>query len=121
VVPNMATYPSPAYSSTLVNKLSNFQKMYGVNPANMSYTDISQSFLSFSVYYDSLIYTEVDDEVAFDFGHLLSSVGGTMGLFLGISILSLLEIVELIYEFIYVYFSCSSFSLDKAFKNKINV
>ena len=48
------------------------------------------------------MFTEVNDVPATDFGSLAANIGGQLGLFLGMSLMSALEIVEYAYE-IFIY------------------
>ncbi|RNA25614.1 amiloride-sensitive sodium channel subunit gamma-like [Brachionus plicatilis] len=63
-------------------------------------TKSSRRRVSLNVYYKSDIYTKVDEDKAMHFSDFLSNVGSTMGIVLGISVLSLAEIVNLILEII---------------------
>jgi hypothetical protein len=71
---------------------------------NSSLSDVKQSIINLNVFYDRLSFTEITEKPSFTFVDLVSNVGGTFGLFIGISLLSLLEIVELIYEILLIYF-----------------
>jgi hypothetical protein len=55
------------------------------------------------VFYDRLSYTEITEKPSVPFVDLVSNVGGTFGLFIGISLLSFLEVVELIYEMLSIF------------------
>jgi hypothetical protein len=57
--------------------------------------DARKDIVSISIYYDDLGYTHVSESPVYDFNTMLSTIGGTLGLFLGMSILSLVEIAEL--------------------------
>ncbi len=70
---------------------------------NSSLSDVKQSIINLNVFYDRLSYTEITEKPSFPFVDLVSNVGGTFGLFIGISLLSLLEIVELIYEMLLIF------------------
>ena len=58
----------------------------------------AKSVVSFNVFYDSLSYTISTESPKMDLVSLLASIGGNMGLFMGISLLSLCEVVELLIE-----------------------
>ena len=60
----------------------------------------SKSFVHMRMSYDSLSYTLTTESPKVDLVSLLSSIGGTLGLFLGVSALSLCEIIEVFMEFI---------------------
>ena len=48
-------------------------------------------------YYDSWSYTKIDEIAKFELIDLIPNIGGTLGLFIGVSILSFTEIFELIF------------------------
>jgi hypothetical protein len=59
-------------------------------------------------------FTEITEKPSFPFVDLISNVGGTFGLFLGIILLSFLEVVEIIYEMLFINFkNKENFSLSK--------
>ena len=73
----------------------------------------SNKFVQLNLFYDSLTYSLSTDSPSMDIVTLLSNVGGTLGLFLGVSVLSLCELVHVMVE---------SFVLVKhRFKQKQNV
>ena len=57
----------------------------------------SETRLLLNIYYDSLSYTTIDETPKTEWIDLISNTGGTLGLFLGISVLSLGEIFEIIF------------------------
>jgi hypothetical protein len=61
------------------------------------------SLVKFHVFYESLTYTVVTELKKVDSFILISSIGGTFGLFLGASFLSFLEIFEIAIESLYLY------------------
>ena len=70
---------------------------------NSSLDDVKQSIVNLNIFYDRLSFTEISEKPSFTFVDLVSNVGGTFGLFIGISLLSLLEIVEIAYEMLYIF------------------
>lgn len=70
----------------------------------MSYDEIRENMFGVSIYYDELKYTYISETAAIDSASLVSNIGGTLGLFLGMSILSFVEVIELVIElFYYIY------------------
>jgi hypothetical protein len=55
-------------------------------------------FVQLYMYYDSLSFITSEDTPAMDIVAFLANVGGTLGLFLGISVLSLFEIIHVLVE-----------------------
>jgi hypothetical protein len=56
----------------------------------------NKGFLKVIISYDNLYYTSVDEVPAMNLNDLLGNLGGQLGLFIGISFLSLVELIELI-------------------------
>jgi hypothetical protein len=63
-------------------------------------TDVTASnkFVQLSAYYDSLSFTSSEDSPSMDIVAFLGNIGGTLGLFLGISVLSVCECIHVIVE-----------------------
>jgi hypothetical protein len=59
-----------------------------------------QSILIVNVYYKDMSHLEIIESAETNMDKIISAIGGNMGLFLGMSLLTLLEIVELIYNLI---------------------
>ena len=57
-------------------------------------------FVYLNVFYESLSYTVSTETPLMDFSALLASIGGNLGLFLGVSVFTLFEIVQLFIEII---------------------
>jgi len=62
---------------------------------------VEKSIVSVKIFYDSLSYTKTTESPQMDVVSLVASVGGNLGLFLGVSVFSLCEIVEVLIE---IYF-----------------
>ena len=61
-----------------------------------------QSVVHIFVYYDSLSYSQIDEAPQIDLVALIANIGGNLGLFLGVSLFSVCEIITTILE-IYFY------------------
>jgi hypothetical protein len=55
-----------------------------------------------NVYYDQMTYTKVEDEPTLGVDVLIALIGGNLGLFWGASLLTLVEIIEIIFYTIYL-------------------
>ena len=82
-------------NKTVFKSLVSFDK-------NMS--AIRGSFISMSVYYSELKYTEIQQLEKNTLVDLICGIGGTLGLFIGASVLSLVEIIEAIFTVALVFF-----------------
>jgi hypothetical protein len=60
------------------------------------------NYIFFSVYYENLQYTVIDQIAQMNVFDLISNIGGNLGLFIGISFLSFAELIELLVEIIYI-------------------
>ncbi|KAK1798691.1 hypothetical protein P4O66_006977 [Electrophorus voltai] len=59
---------------------------------------IRDNFLVLDIYFEALNYETMEQKKAYDIAGLLGDIGGQMGLFIGASILTILEILDYIYE-----------------------
>ncbi|XP_049470766.1 acid-sensing ion channel 4 isoform X1 [Panthera uncia] len=65
---------------------------------NRNETYIRENFLVLDVFFEALTSEAMEQRVAYGLSALLGDLGGQMGLFIGASILTLLEILDYIYE-----------------------
>ena len=56
------------------------------------------------IYYNELKYTLISEEPKTEIFNFISNIGGILGLFLGVSFLSIIEIFEIIFEIIFIFF-----------------
>jgi hypothetical protein len=76
-----------------------FSSKYGID---ISSIDIfSEYFYSINIYYSSLKYTYISESPQTTVFGLLSGLGGSLGMFLGFSVFSLLEVFEIVFELIW--------------------
>ncbi|CAF0924898.1 unnamed protein product [Brachionus calyciflorus] len=78
-----------------INKFYNFT---GTNRRQMKNDLVSLYF-----YYETLSYEEIKEKESIDLVGLLSNLGGIAGLFLGISFLSLVEIIEIAFQILHYF------------------
>jgi amiloride-sensitive sodium channel subunit alpha/amiloride-sensitive sodium channel subunit gamma len=84
----------------------------------LKHEDLKGGFIRIHIYYDSLDYTSITESVKFSGSDLISNIGGTLGLFIGISVLSFVEIIEIIIE-IFLIFAKNKISTVELFKKKL--
>ena len=96
VTTSYATYPSPYYRKVL----SNLSK---INTTGISYLDIDRAVLKLNVFYESMTYDKIEEEISLTQEALFATIGGFLGITLGLSISSILEIFELVFNMINVY------------------
>jgi hypothetical protein len=88
-----------SYKSKMENGLNSFE----------TYEQVSRHFSSILVYYKELKYTRISQEPKTMLFNVISNVGGILGLFLGISFLSFMEIFEMLFQIIYIKFFTPSY------------
>ena len=86
---SFAEFPLPLYGDLFLNKSGLKLEM---SASNLS--DLRKSVLSMNIYYSSLKYTEITQLEKNTLVDLVCDIGGTMGLFLGASLLSMIELLE---------------------------
>ena len=72
------------------------------------------SFTAMTFYYRSNSYTISTESPSMDIVSLLANIGGTLGLFLGISLIQIFEIVDVIIQTIFVKISCKNNKIEKS-------
>ena len=63
---------------------------------------VKRNFAKLNVYFEALNYETVEQKKAYEVPGLLGDIGGQMGLFIGASILTILELFDYVYEVIKV-------------------
>ena len=94
-------YPQSAYEKTLQSNDMLISKY--ANQTDFKY-NLAQSVLKVTVRYDSLSYKETVEEPRMNWTRLMGELGGYLHIFLGISLISFIELFELIGLFV-----CESF------------
>ncbi|CAF0885554.1 unnamed protein product [Brachionus calyciflorus] len=62
----------------------------------------SDELAAVRIYYETISYTNIEEKPTTMFVDLLSSIGGVAGLFLGVSVLSFVEIIECLMQIIFI-------------------
>ena len=85
-------------------KIPSFQILTQNNQINYSkwnYDYLKKTTLKLNIYYESLVFTHVSETPAFSIDSLISFLGGSLGLFLGMSLLTIIEAVDFSFNVIY--------------------
>ena len=105
---------SASFSKLLLSdKIYNLYKnRSAIKPYQSGYNSYEEEFkknLYFvTIYYNNLKYTSITQTPKTNFLDLVSSIGGILGLFIGISFLSFAEIIELCLEIVFILFKNSN-------------
>lgn len=94
-------YPTKVYAEMLAKQMPILNRFNNNTP---SYERLKQSILSVNINYNQLSYTNIKESQKITILDLATNIGGTMGLFLGISFISFFEIIMLIIELIVLIF-----------------
>jgi hypothetical protein len=68
------------------------------NMSQITDEQLASSVAMFDVYYNSLSYTEIVEVPVYTIVNLISNIGGSLGLLLGMSLLSFLEFFEILFD-----------------------
>jgi hypothetical protein len=112
------TYPSLEYYNLFANDTTAkeyFSDNFGAKIS--SYSFFREYSYSINIYYSSFKYTHISESPQTTVFGLLSGLGGSLGMFLGFSVFSLLEVFEILFELIWnlIYKKCLIFKLFISF------
>ena len=71
----------------------------------LTYDQLKERSIYLNIFYSNLNYLQISESPKTSLNDLMSNVGGTLGLYIGISFLSLIEIVEIVCEIIFSLFN----------------
>lgn len=94
-------FPTRAYANQLVNHSSLLDRFYA-NASLVTYEQLKSNLLALEIYYADMKYTYIEEIEKTSFLDLVAGVGGTLGLFIGMSFLSFLEVADVLIECAYV-------------------
>ncbi|CAF0954678.1 unnamed protein product, partial [Brachionus calyciflorus] len=103
-----AKYPSKWYTKILNNSTIS-TKEYFEFLATSDYLTLQQTLLMINIYYENMFYTLIEDSPEITIDLLIAYIGGNFGLFVGISLLSLVEFIEIIFYVIYMFIKRRNF------------
>jgi hypothetical protein len=109
-------YPSKVFAD-YISKGNPIMSRYGNRTP--SYNQLKRSLVKLNINYRDLQYTLVEESQKTTWLDLLSNVGGTLGLFTGFSFLSLVELLEIIFEICRVKRTNIFLIIKTSFKRKI--
>lgn len=92
-----ADYPSPFYAELIMN----FQQDRNKTVTFSNITQLKESSLAVNIYFEDLSYTLIEEVPARTLEQFVADIGGFTGLCIGNSILSFVELIELILQIIY--------------------
>lgn len=109
-------FPTVTYKEVLI-KNENISVNYGTE-SPVSFELVKETVLALNVYYRGDYYKEIREKAAIDESSIFSTSGGVIDAFLGILLLSLTEILEVLYELLLFIFRLLLAKIKKASKVK---
>jgi hypothetical protein len=103
---SISRYPSMYYVNYLQNRLNAFSKILAPNQTSryLNSNNITKNIVYINVFYDDLLTTFIQEIPAIDGNFLIGNLGGYIGLFAGLTLLSFVEILELFIEVLMILF-----------------
>ena len=91
---SVSTYAKPQELRGLISQNTYLQEKW----TNLTYNEMKEHVLKIRIYFGDLQYTYMNQIPKMSATDLISSIGGTLGLFLGMSFLSVFEIFGLLFQ-----------------------
>jgi hypothetical protein len=85
---------SAPLNPTYLNGVRKSENLKGIIYPNITNDELASSIALVTINYNHLGYTEINETPSYSVISLISNIGGTLGLFLGLSLLSLFESIE---------------------------
>ena len=101
VTTSSTDYPSAIYALMLGSQSVVQERFNNTMP---SYDQLKKSMVSINLNYNELRFTQIEESQKTTIIDFVSNIGGTMGLFLGISFLSFFEIAEVLLEILFIWY-----------------
>ena len=95
-------YPNEVYHSTYVNStyFNSIESQFGIDMSSLD--EYKKHFYLINVFYSSTQYTLITESPQMTLTGLLSNLGGSLGMFLGFSVFTLVEVFEILIEIILI-------------------
>jgi len=93
-------FPNSQAFNLVRNDRALFTILQSLNNETLTFDVFKKSFVSLNIYYPHAQYTKITESPQYTYIGLFSSVGGSLGMFLGFSIFSVLEFAEVLIQMI---------------------
>lgn len=97
---NSQNFPTDSYARKLLKFHPYFNRLKQTD--NITVQDVQESVLRVNIYYGFLGYTNLEEIATYTFNDMIGNTGGMLGLFLGVSLISFVEILELTIEILII-------------------
>ena len=96
-----SNFPSKEYGELL----KNFDIMKkNLGSSSINFDEITKNSLALNIYFNDLEYTQIEETEKNDIVDLVANVSGSVGVFIGISVLSFAELLEFFIEICFIMF-----------------
>lgn len=95
-------FPTRNYAYKLLQNRNDFYSRL-FQTKNITYDMFKKSVTSMYIYFEDLIITEIVESPSVQFVDLISNIGGLVGLFIGFSVLTLVEFIELAFNSVSIW------------------
>jgi hypothetical protein len=90
---SFSKFPSYFYARKLIENNALIKSRF--SHKNITYQDLANSLIAVDIFFDELKTTSINSSVKMNLVDLIANIGGALGLFLGVSFLSLVELIEI--------------------------
>lgn len=94
-------FPSYIYYDSMVTQDFDYYSLV-FKTSNITYEMLKESMARISIDFDELKMTQITESASFSLVDLTADIGGTLGLFIGVSVLSFVELVELFVDMLLI-------------------
>ena len=98
VAPSSSAAPSKVYAEELKSKIESFQAPLSANWNTSWMSDIENNYVGLDVVCQSAMLESLTEQPSIRPMDVLSNVGGQSGLWIGVSFLSVMELIEMLYR-----------------------
>ena len=100
-----ADYPPRNYYEESLKEKPIIKDLFGREQIkNYSFELLKERVISLKIYFNDLYYTKFSEKEKVNLVDLIANIGGTLGLFLGVSVLSFVEVFELMVNCVHICF-----------------
>jgi hypothetical protein len=100
---SMSDYPSREYVEFLKTD-PNITRKYIEENETITFEKLRESLVCVKIYFKNFQYTKISESPVYTPIDLVSNIGGQLGLFIGISVLSTVEMIEILIEILFILF-----------------
>lgn len=93
---SMAEWPSEGFQDVLYNRVIKRKNAAAQNQKSEGPEFLNRNFLQVKVFYERLNFQEVQEYLSYKGINLIADIGGQLGLWIGISVLTCCEVLELV-------------------------